>query len=647
MFHSTAFETNDKTIEFGRSVQDNCPILYDGTTTAPTSTPPAAWSIPRIPDTATEITAHIGLRYVSKCFLQLRIADGPLDAHGMVCVRYSGGPRGYAAITGRSPWGIAWFLNGNLIPEVVMRRGTTYTFKVNGGNNPEDDSNYHPFYLTTSDRGGYQQLSPQARMNETPLAGISISQQSDSGVFGFEATGVAPICKYEVTDSSGEAMLGPYDDWVSTLNMSCAEDEAIISEAAIVTFTPDETTPDTIYYQCVTHFDLGWKITVIDEEATIPPTNGETENVGDLTVESLEGQLDGSSFAYVVNLADPRAGGQDTITISFEVPAEAWVAIGFSTNGAMVGSEAVIGLPDTGTVEKYFLTSQSLPGVQPVPDEQQTLVDASITQQEGSTVLQFTKILEEPGEIPIIVGPNTFIGAYGFDNTLNIHRSRESFALDLVSGGLAAVQTRKTSLWKAHGWCAALAWGVLSPLAIGAAVLRNWFKGGLWFRIHQTLNALVVLLTIVAFSLAVAAISRETPSGFDANHFHPDPFPHRTIGLVVFILAFIQAVNGVLRPHVPEEGKEKTTARGGWEIFHRVLGFLLLGLSWYQVQSGIKIYDLIEETSVDYLAVFWGVAAGLAGLIALGFIKIKYFETDNIEGVKQGSEKEQAALEDA
>jgi len=259
--------------------------------------------------------------------------------------------------------------------------------------------------------------------------------------------------------------------------------------------------------------------------ATIPP--GGQAGGG---VVALQGGLAGATLDVTINQADARAGGQDTVTIIYEVPEEAWVGIGFSNNGGlMVGSEAVLGQPDEGVVQKWILSSKA--GIEPMPDTQQTLIEPSIVQQGGITTLQFTKILEEPGEIPIIVGPNTFLGAYGSSNAVGYHSRRESFAIDLLSGGVEGVDSREKSLWQAHGWFAAIAWGFLSPMAIGVALVRKLFKGGLWFKIHQALNISVVLFTIIAFGLAVAAISKETPSGASANHFSSDPFPHRKFSI--------------------------------------------------------------------------------------------------------------------
>ena len=344
----------------------------------------------------------------------------------------------------------------------------------------------------------------------------------------------------------------------------------------------------------------------------------------DLTTIGLGGQLSGSTLAYIVNNGDERAGGLDTVTMIYTVPKDSWVAIGFSENGQMVGSSAVVALPSSGEVKKYDMTSIILAGVVPMPEDQQTLIEPSVVQEGGTTTLNFTKILDEANELPIVIGPNTFIGAYGFGNNFFMHEARGSFSVDLLEGVVETVETRKKALWKAHGWCAALAWGILSPIAIGAAILRKWFPDGLWLKIHQYLNLLVVLLTIAAFVLGVAAISEETPAGGNPRHFNAEPYPHRTIGLIVFVLVLVQLGNGQFRPNTPGKGEDKTRIRSSWEILHRVLGISLLAASWYQVQSGLQIYQtLFVDSATNLSSIFWGIVGAISGLIALGFVVIQ------------------------
>jgi len=112
----------------------------------------------------------------------------------------------------------------------------------------------------------------------------------------------------------------------------------------------------------------------------------------DLTTIGLGGQLSGSTLAYIVNNGDERAGGLDTVTMIYTVPKDSWVAIGFSENGQMVGSSAVVALPSSGEVKKYDLTSIILAGVVPMPEDQQTLIEPSVVQEGGTTILQFTKL---------------------------------------------------------------------------------------------------------------------------------------------------------------------------------------------------------------------------------------------------------------
>ena len=72
-----------------------------------------------------------------------------------VQIGQSGGQRGYAGITGQPGWGIAWYLNGLLIPNITVIRGRTYRFIVEGGRDPSQPARYHPFYITSSERGGF------------------------------------------------------------------------------------------------------------------------------------------------------------------------------------------------------------------------------------------------------------------------------------------------------------------------------------------------------------------------------------------------------------------------------------------------------------------------------------------------------------
>ena len=71
--------------------------------------------------------------------------------------------------------------------------------------------------------------------------------------------------------------------------------------------------------------------------------------------------------------------------------------------------------------------------VTPMPEDQQTLKDTSISVENGVTTMKFTKIMKEAGEIEISTGVNTFLWAYGSSNTLGYHAGRDPFDINLLS----------------------------------------------------------------------------------------------------------------------------------------------------------------------------------------------------------------------
>merc|ERR1712087_85169 len=83
--------------------------------------------------------------------------------------------------------------------------------------------------------------------------------------------------------------------------------------------------------------------------------------------------------------------------------------------------------------EKYKLGGYDTDGVKPMPESQQTLTDCSIEVVDGKTVMKFTKIMKEAGEIEISTGDNNFLWALGEDNTLAYHKDRAPFQLNLSS----------------------------------------------------------------------------------------------------------------------------------------------------------------------------------------------------------------------
>ncbi|XP_013194628.2 protein Skeletor, isoforms D/E isoform X1 [Amyelois transitella] len=168
----------------------------------------------------------------------------------------TGGKQGYSAITGHVGWGISWYINGLLIPEIYVVRGKKYTFVVEGGSNPEVPARYHPFYITNDPVGGYLHRNEEERKGIEIYAGVRRSRSGD-----FIPTGVGRLCNWTPDPNGPEADEYPsFGAYQRSLTLECEQ-----GNPGIVTWTPDRDTPDTVYYQCFTHRHLGWKINVIDE----------------------------------------------------------------------------------------------------------------------------------------------------------------------------------------------------------------------------------------------------------------------------------------------------------------------------------------------------------------------------------------------
>ncbi|CAH0777887.1 unnamed protein product, partial [Bemisia tabaci] len=249
--HTTApSRIQQETTKYSETVPTE-PLRSQGTTAKPQATPAPApkgevWDIPPI-----------------EC-------NEPEDGVFYAQLGPTGGKRGYPAITGHVGWGISWYINGLLIPVVNVVRGKTYTFVVEGGLDANTPAKYHPFYITDDPVGGYHYKTPEERAKVKIFAGVAKNQNGE-----IEPTGIGRSCNW-TPDQNGPTA----DEFVSfgayqrTLSLVCDH-----GEPGIVQWTPDENTPDTVYYQCYTHRYLGWKINVLDECDKESPAAAASEQV--------------------------------------------------------------------------------------------------------------------------------------------------------------------------------------------------------------------------------------------------------------------------------------------------------------------------------------------------------------------------------
>ena len=170
----------------------------------------------------------------------------------------AGGAKGYLGSTGSGSPGIVWYMNGLLAPILYVKRGRTYNFRVEGGNNPYNAHLYHPLYITNDPNGGFVEYTEAERKKYQVYAGIEFDRKGRPS-----PTSAGRLCAWLPPDGFDKRKadnLHSFIQYRSALNYTCED-----GNAAILQWTPNSSVPDLVYYQSYTHRNMGYKIVVLDD----------------------------------------------------------------------------------------------------------------------------------------------------------------------------------------------------------------------------------------------------------------------------------------------------------------------------------------------------------------------------------------------
>ncbi|CAN1127965.1 Cytochrome b561 and DOMON domain-containing protein At3g07570 [Linum perenne] len=258
--------------------------------------------------------------------------------------------------------------------------------------------------------------------------------------------------------------------------------------------------------------------------------------------------------------------------------ANSYVAVGFSSDGQMVGSSAVVGwMPADGSggqVKQYYLTGQT-PG-QVLPDQGNLMIGSSAivsqqsrlymafqlnTSSQPSNMLLYS--LGPPGQMP---APPTY--------TLTEHRDKVSTTLNYVTGEVKEESGRPyTSLRRSHGIMNMLGWGIL--MIIGAIVAR-YLKlfDPFWFYAHVLIQSMGFLLGMIGVITGLLLAD-----DLDAAHVST----HKALGILVLVLGCLQVMSLMVRP------EKSSKHRVYWNYYHFTMGRILMGFAIANVFYGIHL----------------------------------------------------------
>ncbi|WJZ82011.1 hypothetical protein VitviT2T_001809 [Vitis vinifera] len=287
-----------------------------------------------------------------------------------------------------------------------------------------------------------------------------------------------------------------------------------------------------------------------------------------------------------------------------------WIGIGFSKDGGMVGSSAVVGWTggvknidnDKEEVEpgiaKFLLEGKNIESVTSFKGELNfTDTPPFVIWNNNSFYMGFQAKFDAP------LGQQYMILAIGSDQpTLTPHSKEPSDRLvrltkhtdqavmqvDFSSGlfptcMLIQLISRKLN----HGAMGLIAWGVLLPFG---AIIPRYFKhhDPQWFYLH-------ISIQIVGFLLGLATVLVGTIlySGLDSNRT-PRLKIHRPIGSLAFFLSILQVMALILRPDKASKWRKY------WNLYHHWAGRLALFLGGLNIVIGIWVAEAGSSWKITY-----------------------------------------------
>uniref|UniRef100_A0A0N5C4F3 Protein Skeletor n=1 Tax=Strongyloides papillosus TaxID=174720 RepID=A0A0N5C4F3_STREA len=162
----------------------------------------------------------------------------------------SGGMKGYANMMHSRPPKNVWYVNGYLC-EIYLKRGETYNFIVEGGNEVKSQEYNNALYISEDKYGGYERLSNNEKQDSVIIAG------------GEKMAGRR--CEW-IQDNENDSP-NNYDSFASykkTLKLSCNTKDKPVS----FSYTPTAETPSILYFNSYNNYNMGSKIHIVDELPT-------------------------------------------------------------------------------------------------------------------------------------------------------------------------------------------------------------------------------------------------------------------------------------------------------------------------------------------------------------------------------------------
>ncbi|XP_074585895.1 cytochrome b561 and DOMON domain-containing protein At3g61750-like [Curcuma longa] len=251
-----------------------------------------------------------------------------------------------------------------------------------------------------------------------------------------------------------------------------------------------------------------------------------------------------------------------------------WVGMGFSTDGRMVGSSAMVGwMGKTGIphIREFYLRGKSASEI--VADQGQllsTAVAPKVLVHHAKIYLAFQLKFQAPlaqQHLLFAIGTSTPVHKH-----LKKHSDKISLLFDFSTGSSSTSTSHLYKLKRSHGVLAIFGWGVLLPIgAIIARYCKQWDP--LWYYLHT-------IIQLMGFMIGLAAV---VTGKLLFDELHATVYSHRGIGIFVLVLGILQVMAFFVKPD------QDSKIRRYWNWYHHWGGRLALFFAAVNIVVGIQV----------------------------------------------------------
>ncbi|KAI3749756.1 hypothetical protein L2E82_20372 [Cichorium intybus] len=265
-----------------------------------------------------------------------------------------------------------------------------------------------------------------------------------------------------------------------------------------------------------------------------------------------------------------------------------YVGMGFSPDGAMVGSSAVVGWvasDGSANMRKYFLGGQTPSQVLVDQGDLQIIGNTSSVISDSSRIyMAFQLAIDQPRrQLVYSVGDNSNLPPNTPSFRLTKHRTQMAISLNYASAQGSRIKAPYSNLKRAHGILNMIGWGILIPTG---AIVARYLKhlDPLWFYAHTGIQSLGFIL---GFSGVIAGLVLEDRLDANVNK-------HKGLGITILAFGCLQVLALLARPTIDAK------TRKYWNWYHYSVGRLMILFAIVNIFYGIHLAKAGSSWNAGY-----------------------------------------------